>query len=293
MIGEQYDFEAEDWREVLRHNGLRGFEDIWNLPHVWVQRPNTRHHGFAGVARHEFTLPDGSRRGYYVKIHRNRLRRTARRPWLGTPVLQHELRNHRSCAIAGVGSPRPVYCANRMVEGQHRGIFVTEEVTTHQPLASVIAAWELKGRPPTIERWWVIDAVAAQLRALHDARLRVAAYTPEHIFVRVEHGDGSVAGEANVSVRLLDLERIRVSVLPRRTQVADLVTLHLATPELHWNERLRFLISYLGVDQLTPAVKHLWYRVARAAEAKQRRRSEGRHRGFRGLRIRLGLRKPD
>ena len=63
--------------------------------------------------------------------------------------------------------------------------------------------------------------------------------------------------------------------------------------ELHWNERLRFLISYLGEDQLTPAVKDLWYRVARAAEAKQRRRSEGRHRGFRGLRARLGLRKPD
>lgn len=60
MIGARYDYESEGWRDLLTENGLHGFDDVWNLPHVWVQKPNGRHGGFAGVARHELIAPDGS-----------------------------------------------------------------------------------------------------------------------------------------------------------------------------------------------------------------------------------------
>jgi hypothetical protein len=68
------DFATERWREILALNGLDGFEDLWNLAHTWVEPPNTRHGGFGAVARHDLVAPEGGRRTFYVKIHRNRLR---------------------------------------------------------------------------------------------------------------------------------------------------------------------------------------------------------------------------
>lgn len=285
MIGARYDYESEGWRDLLTENGLHGFDDVWNLPHVWVQKPNGRHGGFAGVARHELIAPDGRRRGYYIKIHVNRLRRTPARPWLGTPVLTHELRNHWRCARLGIESSTPVYCANRRVDGMHRGILVTEELTTHRPLTDLLEAWE-KERPAPAERRLVIDRVAAALRTLHDARLRVAGFSAEHIFVRIEGDD-----ESRVSIRLVDLERLRISVFPRLSNVRDLATLHRTTPQIRLTERLRFLASYLGEAEVTPAVRNLWKRAGREAEARQRRNVARRPRTLRKrLRMRLGLR---
>jgi hypothetical protein len=259
------DFATERWRAILAHNGLDGFEDVWSLTHDWVERPNTRHGGFGAVARHELDDPDGGRSAFFVKIHRNRLRRTAARPWKATPALVRELANHRRCADAGVLSPTPVYCASRRVAGEQRGILVTEALTGFRPLEDLLGEWAEPGGPAPRERRRVIAAVAAQLRALHAARLVARSYTPKHVFVRLQRG---LAAE----VRLIDLERIKRAPVRRRAQIRDLVTLHLATPALRRTDRLRFFAAYLGSERLTPRAKRLWRQIAAASEAKAGKR---------------------
>jgi hypothetical protein len=267
------EFTTQRWREILAHNGLAGFDDVWNLAHAWVEPPNTRHRGFGGVARHEFAAPEGGRVACYVKLHRNRLRRTALRPWRGTPALSRELANHRRCAAAGVASPAPLYCASRRVDGELRGLFVTEELTGFRPLAQLLAEWHAAPVAAPSARRPVLEAVAAQLRALHGARLVARSYTAEHVYV----GTPAAAGDgARPEVRLIDLERIKRVALRRRARARDLVTLQLATPSLGRGDRLRFLLAYLGSERFTPAARRVWERVAADAEAKLRRRRAAR-----------------
>ena len=271
--------ETQRWREILAHNGLDGFEDVWALARDWVERPNTRHGGFGAVARCDLALPGGGRGAFFVKLHRNRLRRTATRPWRGTPALKRELDNHRRCNAAGVLSSTPVYCASRRVAGEQRGILVTEALSGYRSLADLLATWRAPGGPSAGERRRVIEAVAAQLSALHAAWLVARSYTPEHVFVRLPRAApeaGTPERIGAVEVRLIDLERIKRAPLRRWARVRDLVTLQIATPSLRRTDRLRFLEAYLGDVRLTPPARRLWRRVAAASEAKQRRRQEAR-----------------
>lgn len=272
------EFTTQRWREILAHNALAGFEDVWNLAHEWVEPPNTRHDGFGGVARHEFVAPEGGRVVCYVKIHENRLRRTALRPWRGTPALARELANHRRCAAAGVASSTPLYCASRRVNGELRGIFVTEELAGFRSLEQLLAERRAAPAAPPHAFRPVIAAVAEQLRALHAARLVARSYTAKHVYVGTSPAEGvspSVAG-AGPEVRLIDLERIKRVVLRRSARTRDLVALHLATPTVARSDRLRFLLAYLGTERFTPTARRLWRRVAAEAEAKTRRRRPAR-----------------
>ena len=154
---------------------------------------------------------------------------------------------------------------------------VTEALAGFRPLADLLETWCAPGEPPAGERQRVIEAVAAQLRALHTARLVARSYTPKHVFVRL-HRDVAETGTperiASAEVRLIDLERIKHAPLRRWAQVRDLVTLQVATPSLRRTDRLRFFKAYLGNARLTPPARRLWRRVATASEAKQRRRRE-------------------
>jgi len=271
------DLATNRWHEILACNGLTGFDDLWNLDHVWVQPPNTRHRGFGGVARHELALPEGGRSAFYFKIHRNRRVRTLTRPWRGTPALARELANHRHCAEAGVASPTPLYCASRRSHGELRGILVTEALHGFRPLRDLLEHWRTDGGPNAFERRGLIEAVAAQLCALHAAGLVARSYTPNHVFVRL--GDPLRSGDragAGIDVRLIDLERIKHTPRRRAARVRDLVTLRLTAPQLRSSERLRFFEHYLGVDALTPEARRLWQRVAVACEAKRQRRDRAR-----------------
>jgi len=268
------DFATERWRAILALNDLEGFEDMWQLARDWVERPNSRHGGFGAVARRELAMPEGGSGAFYLKVHRNRLRRTATRPWRGTPALQREFDNHRRCAAAGVLSPAPLYYAVRRASGEQRGVLVTEELAGFQPLAQLLEDWRSHGRPPARARRRVIEAVAAQLRALHAARLVARSYTPKHVFVRLGQASDAALPVGADDVRLIDLERVKRAPLRGRARVRDLVTLHLTTPTLSRADRLRFLEAYLGIGRLTPRAKALWRSVARASAAKRRRRAQ-------------------
>jgi hypothetical protein len=270
------EFATDRWRRILACNGLAGFEDVWSLDHVWVQPPNTRHRGFGGVARHDFALPEGGRSTFYVKIHRNRLRRTLTKPWRATPALARELANHARCTAAGVANPTPLYCASRRVRGEQRGIFVTEALHGFRSLRELLDAGRSASGPGPQLRRRVIDAIALQLRALHAARLVARSYTPDHVFVRIVEATASedTAPRAEVEVRLIDLERVKRTALRRHARMRDLVALQSATEDVSDVERLRFFLRYLGIDSLTPAAKRLWRRVAAECAAKRRRRGQ-------------------
>ena len=263
------EFSTPRWRSILACNDLSDFDDLWHLAHDWVESPNTRHRGFGGVARHEFVAPEGGRLACYVKIHRNRRRRTPLRPWLGTPALARELANHHRCAAAGVASPAPLYCASRTVDGELRGILVTEELAGFRPLAQLLSEWKATPSTPPSHRRPVLEAVAAQLRSLHAARLVARSYNPDHIFVRVPPADRSAT---EPEVRLIDLERIKRVPRRHRARVRDLVALHLAAPTVGRTDRLRFLAAYLAASGMTPRARRLWREVAAAADAKEKRR---------------------
>lgn len=236
------------WQPILAHNGLAGFDALWNVDAGWFEPPNQRRGGWSGVMRLELTRPDGTACAVFLKRQENHNTFSWRKPIQGIPTFLREFRLIQRYRAAGVPSLEPVYFACR----GRRAILVTEELTGFAGLDRHLDAW------PTLEaatRRGILDSVAALTRRLHAAGLQHNCYYPKHVFVKVGTG-------GRVEARAIDLEKSRWNPVARQRSLRDLDTLNRYVPACRRSERLRFLKVYLGIARLTPAAKSLWRALA-------------------------------
>ena len=166
------DFLADGWRAPLRAAGLDSFEALWALEVEWFEPLNRRRGGWSGVVRLTLQDVDGDARALFVKRQDNHLRRSLRHPIVGEPTLGVEMRNILALGRADVSTLRPVYYAQRRVDGRWRAILITEELAGYRPLDDWIADWREKGwRRFRGQRRAVMDATADTVRAGFRERL--------------------------------------------------------------------------------------------------------------------------
>lgn len=248
------DFINEKWRFILAHNGLSDFDALWKLEAQWFEEPNYRRGGWSGVARCELALPEGGTCAIFLKRQENHVARLWNYPVKGAPTFLREFQHimhYRNCSIPTI---EPVYFGMRRIDGDHRAILISEELTGFVSVEDRVQRWLKEGAPALPVRQRIMQAVAKVLRDMHARGIQHNCFFPKHVFTRINQ-DGSV------DVRVIDLEKSRWRPFRIFCTIRDLYTLN--HHSLCWSraDRLWFLKSYLGIEQLTPYAKWLWRHI--------------------------------
>ncbi|NJD35701.1 MAG: hypothetical protein FIA96_12870 [Betaproteobacteria bacterium] len=184
-----------------------------------------------------------------------------RQPIKGIPTFLREFRLIMLYKASGIPALEPVYFAMRTIDGGHRAILMTEELSGFASMESHVQAWLQNGFPPRGDRRKYLEAVAELSGRIHESKIQHNCYYPKHIFARM-NPDG------RVEARVIDLEKSRRRPLSLLCTLRDIDTLNRHAPEWSRSDRLLFLKSYLRIDRLTPYAKWLWRRLAARALAK-------------------------
>lgn len=250
-------------KALLEANRLAGVDDVWALRAEWFEEPNVRRGGWSGVCRLALPLPAGGELGVFLKRQENHQRRSWRHPLAGEPTFAREFRMLRYLQAHAVPAPRPLYFASAIVDGNARGMLMTEELAGFRPLDTVTEELFAAGRPPLAVQRAVLRSVADVVRRLHDAGVQHSSLYPKHLFVRLRDGSAPEAA-------LIDLEKSRTTLLPPLRTIHDLDALN--RHARHWSRsaRLYFLLQYLGLPRLTPWARFLCRRIMRRAGQKRR-----------------------
>lgn len=264
------DYVSEKWRAIFEYNGLRTFEDFWQLQAQWFEDPNYRRGGWSGVSRCELKLQSGGHAPVFMKRQENHFTKTWRHPLRGMATLVREFDNLRRLTELKLATVAPLYFAHRRVKGQVRAILVTEELSGLQPLETLTRQWIEKGWPALSVRRKIIEAIARAVRDIHLHGFKHNCLYPKHVFVSWPL-DGS-PGSRPVTVKLIDLEKAKRSRLRRNGGLKDVATLNRRTEGWSLKDRWRFFKTYLESDTLEET-KRKWRRLARRTKKKVARQS--------------------
>lgn len=256
------DYVAPAWRDLLAANDLASFDSLWGLDTAWFEPPNRDRGGWSGVSRVALRAPGGGERAVFLKRQEDHTRHSWRHPLAAEPTFETEMRQILALQAAGVPSLVPVFYAQRRVDGHWRAILMTEALNDYQSIDEWAALWRSSG---WAKHWRarrsMIRMAGAVVRKLHDRRLVHNALYPKHLFARAD-ADGST------DVCLIDLEKMRLAGTRRRAMMRDLDSLNRRTDFVSRSDRLRFLLSYLGADRVTPEVRRHWQDFARRTAGK-------------------------
>lgn len=266
------DFIASGWHEILRHNGIHDFENVWRLAGEWYEPPDSWRSGWSGVVRCTLKLPTDGSVEVFVKLQKNSLWRTVRHPWTGIPTVEKEWRNIRHCQERGLSTIEPVYFAKRRGGGNVRAVMMTKGLTDFVSIEDLLRRWRRFGWPPPATRASIVRQVASNVAAMHRHRLCHSSLYPKHLFIGgplASDSSGSV-GEDKVGVCLIDLESMRRCWFRWQAVLRDLDCLNRHFRGVSQTDRLRFLMAYLEIDRLTTLAKRLHRRLDRMAQPKAR-----------------------
>ena len=261
------DYFPNPWREILRHNNLDHFDDLWNLQVGWFKPPNKRRGGWSGVSRCELDLPEGGTVGMFLKRQENHITRTVLHPF-GLSTFIREIQNILRFKKAAIPALEPIYFAVRKGKGDLRAILCTEALDDYEPLEEIVARWSREGWPSRKNRQRLMQAVAAVMSRMHDHKIQQNCFYPKHIFVR--------CSDTAIDVRIIDLEKAKVKLLRRYATFRDLYALNRHAPGWTRTDRLRFLLLYLGRDRLDREAKTLWRKIAARTVIKGKKPDIGR-----------------
>lgn len=257
------DFFPACWRSIFEHNGLSGFDDLWDLELTWLEEPNHYRGGWSGVARFELEVPGQAAQGFYLKRQENYFARTALHPIRGIPTVSLEFRRICQFNECGIPTLEPVFFGQRANSAECRAILTTRELGGYESLEDLESDWARQGWPDFKERHAVIHAVADLLSLLHRRALQHGSAYPKHIFLKVEE----IGGEA----RLIDLERVKRRPFRYLATLRDLDSLNRHSMGWSKTDRMRFLIRYLGLRRPSPGARRLWRTLARKQARKRRK----------------------
>jgi hypothetical protein len=253
------DYCPEKWLTILRHNDLDSFDQLWSLDVEWFEPPNQRRGGWSGVSRCELDLPDGGKIAIFLKRQENHITRTVLHPF-GMSTFVREIQNILRFKKASIPALEPVYFAVRKVDGNLRAILCSAALVGYEPLENLVERWSTEGWPDRKNRQRLMGAVASVMSRMHDHKIQHNCFYPKHIFISFT--------DAEIKVRIIDLEKAKVKILRRFASFRDLYALNRHARYWSRTDRLRFLLIYLGRKSLDRDAKELWRKIATRTEVK-------------------------
>jgi len=239
-------------RELLAAAGLVSFGALWAARTTGVEAGNVARGGTSAVGVLELATAAGPQR-YFLKRQENFNCRTLRHCWRGIPLAQRESRAIVALCERGIATLEVAAFGRERRAGADRALLLTRALDDYRDLD----AW-LAENPHRPVRHRLMEAIGAQLAALHTAGWRHGCLYPKHLFVARDFAVGEVA----VPVRLIDLEKCK-RIRRRCAGLRDLDTLLRHCKALDAPLRERLLAAYLRARGWNLDVAGLTRRIAR------------------------------
>ena len=254
------EYQANDWQQLARHNGLDSFDAIWVLDIGWFEEPNQRRGGWSGVSQTRLASADGNRTGVFIKRQQDHTTRTLAHPFTGVLTFRREFHNLSRLLECGVPTLDVLYFAERKVDGKRQSILVTRALTGYQSLDVCIQNWQQTGWPGKATWHRFIQRLAGVVCLMHQHRIQHNCLFPKHVFLK------NIDTEPDI--RLIDLEKAKHTFCPEQAMLRDLDSFNRRTLGVRRTDRLRFLLAYYGKRRVDHRVRKTWKRLAERARTK-------------------------
>jgi len=185
---------------------LASFDQLWDLPHEFVEPPNIRRNGWSGVSIVRLQQRDGEFRSYFLKRQENQARYSLR--YLsGAPTFQFEadalqlaMQERWPCVELGAFGAR-----THPSKGASQAILLTPKVEwpCFESCAQSVNNWN--------DYLPQLRLVGEQLLSMHQSGWQHGAFFPTHLFIEMSSG----------KICLIDMERARKRFSPLRAAVSD------------------------------------------------------------------------
>lgn len=240
------------WKEILELNNVKSFGDLWDLKVAPSAILPVKTGGT--VSKLWLKRADSSLVAVFLKRREEPLPSFLTRWRKPTSSLERECANLEMLRKLEFETPEVITFHQEVSAGKIRSILLTQDLSHYISLGNLLSAWRRPGLLDGARRKLIIDALATELRRMHDASLSHNDLSPDHIFVRFE--DIETATDVPERIRakcgFVDLEGVRKSILASQARTRDLTLMHQRTSPLSKSERLRFVKGYLGASRITP-----------------------------------------
>lgn len=243
------------WRGYLAGQPCDDFERFWNMELEPLDVANQSRKGWSQAFKLSLRTPAGDTRRFVVKRQQDYNRFSFTDPLRGHS-LGREYFNICRYRRLGIPTIEPMYFGRSKTRRADRNILITGYLEHYQSLEDLTRRWRQEGPPPVKLRRRLIEAVARQVRKLHQARLVHRHLQLKHIYVRLD--------DDQVDVRFIDLESSRRHPLGFGIGLRDLVTMNRSAREVPATDRLRFILAYLGVNRLDRRSRRLCRKIIKA-----------------------------
>ncbi|MFO7667027.1 MAG: lipopolysaccharide kinase InaA family protein [Desulfobacterales bacterium] len=250
-------FHSGNDRDILLHNSIGSFEELWKIKSDFIENPNYRRGGWSGIILHGIQLQNGQPLKIVIKRQENHTFRSFLHPLRGAPTLFREYNNICRLEKYGIPTLKPLYYGERRAGGNIRAVLVIRFLEEYRNLDEV---FKEAGENEVSGLNYIIDAVAGMTAKVHSRRLQHSCLYGKHVFVKTEK-------EAPPDVRLIDLEKMHYGLSRFSVAIHDLSSLfrHSRWSEEVWN---LFIQSYLRKAGLKSKKKRLLKSLDKKIEAK-------------------------
>ena len=249
---------SPNFADVLAHNQLNTFAQLWAKKIAWFEEPNQRRGGWSGVGRLQLENANGEAQTFYLKKQQNHGRRTWQNPIKGEPTFRREFVNCQLLAANNFAAPQVAFYAESNENGQQCAVLMTAELAGFKDMAELSETWL-----PTasrVQKNQLIKKIANEIKRFHDFGLVHRALYPKHIFVKNVNNNPEIA--------LIDLEKVRKNTNLSERAIFDLAALNRHSQGWRKTQRLAFLKYYLQTTKLDVAGKKLARNIMQRAARK-------------------------
>jgi len=243
------------YEQVLKLNGMGGFDSIWNMEAGWFEEPNDRRGGWSGVSKISLKKENGETFNVFLKRQENHDTKVWTHPVKGIPTFYHEFQNIRRFIANGIPTLEPVYFAYRYQEGKSQAILITRELEGFQSLDATIYERDGAIMQNRAQREEIMETVAKAIRKMHGYHFQHRCLYGKHIFLGLVKGCWEV--------KFIDLEKVRRIPIKKRAVMCDLDTLPRHLQGWRCSDRVKFLKIYMQEEKLSRKSKLIWREINR------------------------------
>lgn len=226
-------FNSSATKQLLEHNELATFDQLWSLQTPWFEEPNQRRNGWSGVVKYELKNIDGSSTSVFIKRQENHNCKTLMHPIKGVPTFQREFLNIKRLNDKHIPTLTTLYYAQRRIAGKDQAILMTLSLEGYQSLEE-FCDHDTHSKHP--QRQDIMIQAGQVTRAMHDAHFRHNCLYPKHLFVKNDSN--------TIDVRVIDLEKLKWLPLYYQIRRNDLSRIIRRSYSMSYDDIKTFLNSY-------------------------------------------------
>ena len=246
---------APPFADLLAHNQLNTFAQLWAKQIDWFEEPNQRRGGWSGVGRLQLVGKTGESQVFFLKKQQNHGRRTWQHPIQGEPTFRREFANLQFLAANHFAAPNVVFYAEANENGEPCAVLMTAELTDFKELAEITETW--LPAASRAKKMTLIKKIANEIKRFHGLNLVHRALYPKHIFVKNVNTAPEIA--------LIDCEKMRNNNNQTSNAIFDLSALNRHSQGWRNTQRMAFFKHYLQINRLDSNSKKIARQILKRA----------------------------